>query len=87
MLDEHWSRNKNLQQYPIYQASGGGAEWLVLYVCLCGYTYMRVRACVRACARAASTRKRARASSASHSPAPPRPSAHPPAGHLDRHQA
>jgi hypothetical protein len=24
MLDEHWSRNRQLQQYPIYQASGGG---------------------------------------------------------------
>jgi hypothetical protein len=30
MLDEHWSRNKALQQFPIYQASGElrlGVEW------------------------------------------------------------
>jgi hypothetical protein len=26
MLDEHWNRNKSLQQYPIYQASGAAGR-------------------------------------------------------------
>lgn len=46
MLDEHWARNKHLQRFPIYQASGegggggdeerGGGGWCVRKGGVCG---------------------------------------------------